>query len=324
MTCCIYTISHPLTNEVVYVGASKKFEVRAKAHLNKSKHESIYNYVKYLRDNFLLPKIEPIEICDECDLPVLEFYWINQLKAWGFNLLNLKKVNTSKVSKYAKVKYLPHTEITDNRKSKRWSEADFILGTRFIVECEKRAIFIISFRQASKKFNSETTYLNLIKKDGHVFVFEVDDRANKTTKPFHITKNGKRSYTPLLTSEQRKPKKVRPYKEPKLTRYKFKKCKIGDTYIVPIKKEKSFQNSFGMVMKEIGNEDFYWTKEFLSDGNIKYTITDKSNMKPFLRVTLEDAMYIRSSKESPNTISEKTGIPVSSVYRHIKNNYYNI
>ena len=38
----------------------------------------------------LEPQIEVLEYCDENNWQDMEIYWIAQMRAWGFNLTNIK------------------------------------------------------------------------------------------------------------------------------------------------------------------------------------------------------------------------------------------
>lgn len=90
----IYTISHPFTNEVVYVGCSKDFEKRKYSHTSTNHGSSaIRRWILDLRDRYMLPKVEVLDMVNSLRF---ELYWINQLQSWGFNLLNSNKTTKSK------------------------------------------------------------------------------------------------------------------------------------------------------------------------------------------------------------------------------------
>lgn len=95
----VYTIAHPLTNEIVYVGASKNFEKRKAAHLTKTNNIFCYQWVKSLREDCLLPRIEILDLCTPEDLMFTETYWINQLSAWGFCLFNKNQKAKPKIDR---------------------------------------------------------------------------------------------------------------------------------------------------------------------------------------------------------------------------------
>lgn len=86
----IYTLSHPITNEIRYVGQTKhNLEKRLLGHL-KSKDKTHRTYwIKSLINNGLKPKIELIETVDKEKGPNSEIFWITMFKSWGFKLCNL-------------------------------------------------------------------------------------------------------------------------------------------------------------------------------------------------------------------------------------------
>lgn len=87
----IYTLKCPLTNSIIYVGATTKdLNLRLRQHVSDSVNynSSIY---KYIRKNGILPLIElldEVRFKDVNRLRELEFYWIDQLRQWGFCLYN--------------------------------------------------------------------------------------------------------------------------------------------------------------------------------------------------------------------------------------------
>jgi hypothetical protein len=86
----IYTLSHPITNEIRYVGQTKNtLEERLKGHL-KSK-EKVYRvyWIKLLIKEGLIPKIEIIEEVEKDEASFSERFWISMFKNWGFRLCNL-------------------------------------------------------------------------------------------------------------------------------------------------------------------------------------------------------------------------------------------
>lgn len=90
METTIYTLSHPITGEIKYVGrTTAKLKRRLSKHLADAK---IHNYsaAKWIQDlviQGLRPIIESIETL-LTDGNSEEIFWISQLRAWGINLLN--------------------------------------------------------------------------------------------------------------------------------------------------------------------------------------------------------------------------------------------
>jgi hypothetical protein len=85
----IYTLEHPVTNEVKYVGKTNSPERRLHYHwtVGYKSNNKIGNWLKSLKKL----KLKPIMIIiDETtnDWQQLEMYWISQFKTWGFKLTN--------------------------------------------------------------------------------------------------------------------------------------------------------------------------------------------------------------------------------------------
>lgn len=85
----IYTLSHPITNEVKYVGKTVNPKQRKHNHSNSARDKGTYkrNWINYLKAQNLRPKFEIIDIIEE-DWKFWERYWILQLKTWGYKLCN--------------------------------------------------------------------------------------------------------------------------------------------------------------------------------------------------------------------------------------------
>ncbi len=87
-TIYIYTLSHPITGEVRYVGKSNKPSIRYGNHLCSKAKTHTVSWIKSLAKNDLKPMLRKIDKCQEIDWIWLEQYWIAQFKAWGFSLTN--------------------------------------------------------------------------------------------------------------------------------------------------------------------------------------------------------------------------------------------
>ena len=88
----IYTLSHPVTNEIRYVGkTTETLEKRLKRHFYESKQKSCHRHfwINSLTNEGLIPKIEIVDEVAEDNWQFWETYWISQFKNWGFNLVNL-------------------------------------------------------------------------------------------------------------------------------------------------------------------------------------------------------------------------------------------
>jgi group I intron endonuclease len=88
----IYTLSHPITGEIRYIGKTCQIslEKRLNEHIyecSRSRRKST-NWTQSLLKQNLRPKIEALEECSCEEAISIESYWIYQFTAWGFNLLN--------------------------------------------------------------------------------------------------------------------------------------------------------------------------------------------------------------------------------------------
>jgi len=84
---CIYTYSDPRNGEVRYVGKTDRtLEVRAIEHRYASRKGRTHLYT-WMRS---LPTSALIEVLEDspADINEAEVFWITQLKAWGFRLVN--------------------------------------------------------------------------------------------------------------------------------------------------------------------------------------------------------------------------------------------
>lgn len=90
MMAVIYTISDPITKCIVYVGMSRDFKSRKSAHLYSfGSNNPIAKYIYNLKIIGVRPIIEIIDECHSENALYFEQYWIQQILAWGFSLLNV-------------------------------------------------------------------------------------------------------------------------------------------------------------------------------------------------------------------------------------------
>jgi hypothetical protein len=84
----IYTLEHPETKEIKYIGKTNNPQRRLRHHLAKKKSKCYVNsWLDSLKNKGLKPIMTIIDETEE-DWQSLEIYWIAQFKAWGFNLCN--------------------------------------------------------------------------------------------------------------------------------------------------------------------------------------------------------------------------------------------
>jgi excinuclease UvrABC nuclease subunit len=88
----IYTLSHPLTGEVRYIGKTVNLRRRLSEHCTKKNyHCKKSEWVKALLSQGLRPVILVIDEVEKEFVNETEQYWISQFKTWDFNLLNTQK-----------------------------------------------------------------------------------------------------------------------------------------------------------------------------------------------------------------------------------------
>jgi hypothetical protein len=84
----IYTLAHPVTGVVRYVGKANKLQPRYSLHLRKDEGTAKSRWIQSLRRRGLLPVMEVLDIVPSSEWQFWEMYWIGQLKAWGCILYN--------------------------------------------------------------------------------------------------------------------------------------------------------------------------------------------------------------------------------------------
>lgn len=87
----IYSMSHPLTKQVFYVGKTINLSNRAKEHNYNTTSERMCNMIKSIKKLGMVPIFEELDyiVSDSYrEVEALENYWIDQVRQWGFTLLN--------------------------------------------------------------------------------------------------------------------------------------------------------------------------------------------------------------------------------------------
>ena len=87
-TVYIYTLEHPITGEIRYIGQTKNPVSRLWRHINELTATYKSNWIKSLLTENLKPIMKTIEEVSIDDWQDAEIYWIAQFKAWGFRLTN--------------------------------------------------------------------------------------------------------------------------------------------------------------------------------------------------------------------------------------------
>lgn len=84
---CIYTLSD--ANGVVrYVGSTCNPDLRLIGHRSEKKKSAKTAWIKSLGYEPVMDLLED-DIEDKREARILERYWVEQMKSWGFNLLNM-------------------------------------------------------------------------------------------------------------------------------------------------------------------------------------------------------------------------------------------
>ena len=85
----IYTLEHPITNEIRYIGKTNNPKRRLHHHwvVGHKLKTKLSSWLKSLKKLKLKPIMTIIDETDS-DWEQLEMYWIAQFKAWGFKLTN--------------------------------------------------------------------------------------------------------------------------------------------------------------------------------------------------------------------------------------------
>jgi group I intron endonuclease len=86
----IYTLSDPITDTPMYVGATSDIYNRYRQHkgLSDSKTKNS-KWIKSLKDNGLIPKVDVIETVNSLEWKFWEKHYISLYKSWGFELTNV-------------------------------------------------------------------------------------------------------------------------------------------------------------------------------------------------------------------------------------------
>lgn len=100
----IYTLTCPIRNRVVYVGATKDPVKRISSHLGRQTGNSLVAlYMKWLRDQNAVPVMKIIEVCFPEKMPFRERYHIIEHGKKGMFLLNQNMTEEYVYKKKSKV-----------------------------------------------------------------------------------------------------------------------------------------------------------------------------------------------------------------------------
>lgn len=84
----IYMLIDPISRQPRYIGKSNNPLDRLKFHIGDKRRSKKKYWIQNLRSQGLLPLLEIVDEVSLNEWQFWEIYWINQMKAWGFNLTN--------------------------------------------------------------------------------------------------------------------------------------------------------------------------------------------------------------------------------------------
>lgn len=144
----IYTLSHPVSNRIVYIGKTiQTLEYRLTCHLTDSRRHNrrVCTWIRKLTKQELLPVIEEIDRCSDEDGCKLEIFYIELFKSWGFELKN----HTSGGEGILGYRHTDQTK--KNLRVQNIGENNRFFGKKHTEETKKK----ISYRNKGRKCSEE-------------------------------------------------------------------------------------------------------------------------------------------------------------------------
>ena len=184
----IYTLSDPESNAIRYVGKTINIDKRLSQHIAESKKSKNHkaSWIKSLINKNITPKIEVIDEIDSEEWEWLEIYWIAQIKAWGFDLVNSTEGGGKTIFNY------------NARLNMRLGQ----LGKKQSLETIEKRVKKITGLKRSEKFKKETGLRRLgsshseqtklkmsIKKSGRVISKEQKEKVSIKINQFDLEGN---------------------------------------------------------------------------------------------------------------------------------------
>lgn len=133
----IYTLSHPITGEVRYIGKSDNVDLRFRNHLwekpRKSPNGKLVtthklNWIQQLRKQGLKPTVDIIDTIPFTEWPFWECHYIDLYKSWGFNLTNTAKGGYGGVYMYGETNPAKRPESRKKISEKKIGELNAMYG----------------------------------------------------------------------------------------------------------------------------------------------------------------------------------------------------
>lgn len=94
----IYALINPIIGDVFYVGAtSDKLYTRLSGHLSCKYNSRKYALISKIKDRGLRPEILLLDTVDHNEAGFFEQFYMDLFRSFGFNLLNRRKSNYTKL-----------------------------------------------------------------------------------------------------------------------------------------------------------------------------------------------------------------------------------
>ena len=192
----IYTLEDPITNEVRYIGKTKRSLVdRMYSHMSNYKLERERSYknswIISLKRQNLKPIIKVLDIIEEDNWEFWEQFYICLFKSWGFNLTNMTKGGEGNSGGKGCLGY-KHTEEAKKRisianskpKSKEWIQnaakgkykpiSQYDLQNNYIRDWESTTTAAIALGNINKKKNINNCLMNK-KKSAYGYIWKLQN-----------------------------------------------------------------------------------------------------------------------------------------------------
>jgi len=175
MKAYIYSLTNPMNGEIFYVGKTENLNKRFKHHKKSEEKKPSRLYIKAMQDKGIDPVIDILqEVEDGSDFKFWETYWIQQVRAWGFNLTNVidgtKNGKRHRHTETAKYKISQRSKLMWSDEERRIRHGQIVGGLNNAMSDKKIYDFFhekhghISCTQCElrHKFNLESSKISLV------------------------------------------------------------------------------------------------------------------------------------------------------------------
>jgi len=243
----IYTLAHPITGEIRYIGKTNNLKRRFNQHLsnhNLLKKSKKNNWIISLLKSNLIPKIEILDETIENNVNDLEVFYISLFSSWGFKLLNMTEGGDG-ISwvgkKHTEESKIKSKMVSPNRKS----VGQYDLQNNLIREYH-------SIREAEKELLISRNSISLVckekRKTAGGFIWKYIDRINK----YEIKELEK-----INLIKYDKPKKETNYKKIKVFNLKGELLELCDSMNQVVKKYNCHRE---LIQNCCDKKSYYQTK----------------------------------------------------------------